>query len=311
MVKNVQRVALALALAAVTPYVVLKLLWLAGSHVGMRPGTGTGDMHTTRMVVGNVVTLGLQALAVALAFALASTRGRRVPPWLILLIAGGATGLLAPIAVGLPLGTLIQTAVDGTVSSGNEGNLEGWVFALVYGGFGILALALAALLVMHVIERWGWLLLDAPRPPRQWWARLAGVAVLPFGLAMCYWGLAGPGEHGPAGMDAVAQRAVLLATGLLTLIGVTAPHLAGRGPFSPAVRWALTWTGCATAALQGPAQLLLANAGRPAVLVVALGLLATPAACVYGFAGLHQHLSTPARVVDQEVRVTSTMTRTS
>ncbi|SCL41158.1 hypothetical protein GA0074692_6172 [Micromonospora pallida] len=176
------------------------------------------------------------------------------------------------------------------------------MFALVYGGFGVLALALAALLVLHVTQRWGWLLTDPPRPPRQWWAQLAGVAVLPFGLAMCYWGIAGPGAHGPAGMDAIAPRAVLTATGLLTLIGAAAPHLAGRAPFSPAVLWTLTWTGCATAALQGPTQLLLANAGRPAVLVAVLGLVATPAACAYGFTVLHQHIPRN-RLVDQEARV--------
>ncbi len=292
---RMQRVSLVLVVASVVPYILLKLLWLGGSQVGMRPGSGVGEMGTPRMIIGNVLTVMLELVAVGLAFALAGNWGRRIPAWLIVGIAGAATGLLAPIIVGLPPGVLIQAVIDGTLSSGEEGNLEGWVFLVTYGAFGVLGISLAALLVLHILDRWRRLLASPPQIPRQWWARLAAVAVLPFGLSMCYWGVAGPGAYGPAGMDAIAQRSVLVATGLLTLMGPTIPLVAQRWPLPPIAAWALTWTGCATAALQGPAQLILAREGRPATLVAVLGLVAAPAAVVYGFTVLYQRISASAQ----------------
>lgn len=290
--RRLRQLSLGAALLAVAPYLVLKGAWLSGSDLGMRSVAATREMHSTRMVVGNIVTVLLVAAAVVLAGALARQQARGLPAWLVLVLSAGATGLLAPIVLGLPLGMALQLAsgpdsATGGASGASEA-LTGWVYAVAYGGFGLLGIALAVLLALHVAERWGRDLEVPPRPPR-WWATLIGaIGMLPFGVAMLWWGLVGPGASGPQGMDGVAQRTVLAVTGALTLAAYGAPF-AGRTMRRPQLAWAVTAVGCSTAVLQGPAQLLLAHGGEVQPAVAAVTLLATPASVAYGLAVLQTH----------------------
>ncbi|MEU2610492.1 hypothetical protein ABZ570_02715 [Micromonospora sp. NPDC007271] len=264
----------------------MKLLWLSGSTVGMRRGASAAEMGSDRMIAGNVITVLLVVLAGVLALGLTRPWGRRAPASLVLVLAVGAAGLLAPILLGLPLGVALQLVVQHDVTSGGEGDLEGWVFAVVYGGFGLLAVALAILLRRYVLGRWGRLFAAPPRPPVRWAAVAGALGMLPFGAAMLYWGLVGPGSAGPQGMESLAQRTVLAVTGALAVAAFVAPFASHVSPSWPQLGWLVTWVGCASTALQGPAQLLLAQEGhvQPAVALVAL--LASPGSCAYGLAVL-------------------------
>jgi hypothetical protein len=260
---------------------------LAGSEFGMKAGSGVGEMDTPRIIIGNVITIAMDVLALALGLALIQPWGRRVPAWSGFIVGGAATGLLAPILVGLPLGSLLQLAVEGGLTSGGEGNLEGWTFAIIYGGFGLMAVALTVLLALYADDRWGQLIAAGVRPPRHTWVRVfAGIGMLGFGMAMLYWGVFGPGASGPLGMNSIAQRTVLVVTGVAAVGGFLAPLFLGGRASRARSAALITWVGCATTALQGPTGLLLAHDGvmsPPGVVIAAVG---TPAAVFYGLAVL-------------------------
>lgn len=280
--------AFGLVIVAIVPYVALKVLWLTGSTVGFKDASAAAEMHSTRLVVGNNVTIGLELIAVALAIGLIHPRGVRVPAWVMVGIGASATGLLAPILIGLPLGSLLQLAVDGEVHTDGMDHLSGWVFALVYGGFCLLAISLFLLAWRYALIRWSSRLNRFPPLPTRW-TLLAGVlGLLPFAAAMLWWGLSGPGNSGPQSMDAIAQRSVLVVAGLLALGGFLAPLVAQTWRWRPRVAWLITWTGCTTAALQSPAMLLLADQGRPTPAGAALALITIPGATAYGLLALRQ-----------------------
>lgn len=276
--------AFVLAVAAIAPYVVLKVLWLSGSRIGMRDGNGFGEMHDPRFVVGNLITVGLSVVAVVFAYAL--TRGRLVPAWLVLMLGAGACGLLAPIAVGLPIGVLLQVLLEGTTRTGGEGNLQGGVFATVYIGFAVLGICLAVLLGTYLVDRWRTLLSRRPQPPSTLITALGGIGLLGFAAAMVYWGVIGPGSTGPVGFQAVEQRTVLVVTGLLAAAGFATPLVARQSARFPRLRWLITWTGCCTAAFQGPTLIALAHDGIVPAGLLVLTVMATPAAAGYGLAVL-------------------------
>ncbi|UMG91845.1 hypothetical protein [Nocardioides sp. TF02-7] len=291
---RIERTALCLVAVAVVPYTALKVLWLAGGTAGARTADQVSELHSTRMVVGNVVTIGLELLAVALAVALVHPWGRRVPAWMVLGLAAGATGLLAPILVGLGLGSALQLLADGDLRTGGMEDMSPWVFAVAYGGFGLLAVGIGLLAWRYTLDRWGRELAGPPRRPGGWAVAAGAVGLLPFGSCMVWWGLLGPGESGPQGMDAVSQRTVLVVSGLLAVAGWLAPLLT-RASSSPRARaaWLVTWTGCTAAAMQAVAQGLLANRGNPTPVLVLLACLAVPGAATYGLAVLRRRLSEP------------------
>ena len=55
-VHRVRAIALWTAVLATVPYLALKLLWLAGSDAGIRPGERDGLMQEPRMLIGNFIT---------------------------------------------------------------------------------------------------------------------------------------------------------------------------------------------------------------------------------------------------------------
>lgn len=288
--------ALALAVVATLPYLTLKGLWLSGSSIGLTPDAAA-EMHTGRFLVGNSVTVVLEVLALALAWSLTRPWAARVPTRLFALLAAGASGLLAPILLGLPLGQVAQTVVHGSPSFEGEG-MQPWVFACVYGGFVLLGVALAWGIVGHARERWGALFAAPPTATRPWALAAGVVGLAPFGLAMLWWGITGPGALGPQGMESPVQRTVLVVTGVLSLAALLVPVLTRlSGPsrvMSPGraqITWLVVWVGCCTAALQGPTQLLLAHGGEARPAIAAIALLATPGAALHGL-GLAAHRQT-------------------
>jgi hypothetical protein len=292
--QRLRQLCLVVAVLAVLPYLVLKALWLGGSNVGTTSAAASTELHSARMVVGNVVTVLLVVLAVGLAAALAR-RGRQwLPGWVVLVLGVGAAGLLAPILLGLPLGLLLEVVAGGAGNPTDAGALEGWVYAVAYGGFGVLGLALGLLLWLHISDRWSALLALAPHRPAAWVVTAATVGMLPFGLAMLGWGVAGPGDVGPQGMESPAQRTVLAVTALLALVALGVPLSSSRLVAErPRLAWVATTVGCASTALQGPAQLLLAHDGEIPPAVLAVALVATPASCLYGLTVLAESRTSP------------------
>lgn len=288
--RALQRVALATAVAAATPYTVLKVLWLAGSEVGLTSESGSSEMTSGRFVAGNAITVALIAVAVGFLVALTRPGARRVPAPAVFVLGAGATGLLAPILLGLPLGLLVQSVVTGEVRPEEQG-LAPWVFGVVYAGFGVLAAATAVIVAAHVVERWGHLLRTPPPTPPLPAVAAGAVGMLPFVAAMLLWGVLGPGESGPQGMDLPAQRTVLVTSAVLGLAAFLVPLVPGRLRAWTRTAWLLTWTGCCVVALQGPTQILLAQGGDVAPAVAAIAVLSTPGACLYGLAVLRTHLS--------------------
>jgi hypothetical protein len=136
-----------------------------------------------------------------------------------------------------------------------------------------------------------------PEAPAHVAVTLASTAgLLPPATAMVFWGIAGPGESGPQGLEGSAQRTVLVVTAALTMGALLVPTARRWGARRPRLAWLVVRSGCCVAALQGPTQLLLAQGGelQPAVAVVAA--LATPAACLYGPAILRLRLEQVAEV---------------
>lgn len=278
-------------MCAVAPYLSLKVLWLAGTNVGLAGGADTTEMHGARLEIGNAATAAMELLAVFFAVALTSTAARRVPGWVVLVPGGGATGFLAPIVLGLPLGVSLQALISGNVSTGGEGDLEPWVFVTVYGGFGLLGISLGHLFLRYVLDRWQHLWAAPPTTPARWARAIGSLGMLPFGIAMLAWGLCGPGATGPRGMGAPEQRTVLVVTGLLVLGGYLIPLISQRAfAIHPRFAWAIAWAGCTSAVCQGMTHILLARDGHPQPLTVAVGLAATPAGLVYGLAVLRDRV---------------------
>ncbi len=286
-----QRAALVTAVVATVPYLCLKLVWLNGSRVGMTDPHGSDEMSSTRFVAGNTITILLVVVAAVFVVALTRSWADRVPARVVFVLAAGATGLLAPILVGLPIGTVVQLLAEGDVGPAEDSGLAPWVFGIVYSGFGLLGLAMSVLVIVHVLDRWDSLISQPPRRPSAPPTVAGALGLLPFGAAMTYWGLVGPGGSGPQGMDMPAQRTVLLVTGMMSLAAFVIPNLTEWPRQWPRLAWLSTWSGCCVAALQGPTEVLLAHGGRiePAVAVIAV--LSTPGACIYGLSILRQRRS--------------------
>ena len=285
------RQALWLAGAAVVPYLALKVMWLNGSTIGMTNDASAREMDDPRFVAGNLITVLLMLVALAFLVALTRPWARRVPAWLVLVLGAGATGLLAPILLGLPLGLVIQLATEGYVKPADDAGLAGWVFAVVYSGFGLLAVAMAVLVAAYVLDRWGHLMTEPPRPASPLASIAGAFGLLPFGAAMVGWGALGPGTTGPEAMDLPAQRTVLVVTGALCIAAFVVPLLDERARHRPRTAWLLLWTGCCVSALQGPAQILLAQGGHVRPVVALVAILATPGSCAYGVSTLRRHLA--------------------
>lgn len=142
----------AVAVLACLPYVGLKLLWLTGSTVGLNDPT---LLDSSAMEVANLVTLLMELTAAALAVLLVLPAGRRVPSLVVQVPMFVGTGLLGAILLVIP-----AQLVVGASSGGNEWTapedepIQGWVYAMVYGGFSVLGLCLLTIFVLHSWERW-------------------------------------------------------------------------------------------------------------------------------------------------------------
>jgi hypothetical protein len=206
------------AIVACLPYLALKIAWLAGSDIGTI-GDGAADMADTEHVVGNVATIGLELAFGVVMLALTYPWGQRLPAWLVLLPMWVGTGLLAPIAVGVPLGVVVQAIAGGAAAAPDNG-LQGWVYGVVYGGFTVQAVLLVTAFVLYARKRWPELLhfKSVARPSLLTTA--AAVFAAGFGVMNVVWAGTG-GEFGgyPAAVQTVAQKTFWVGQGLLGIAG--------------------------------------------------------------------------------------------
>ncbi|TMR22995.1 hypothetical protein ETD86_09655 [Nonomuraea turkmeniaca] len=116
-----------IAIAAMVPYLTLKVLWLTGSSVGVADPSLMSD---PAMVGLNAMTFGMDAVGLVLALAFTMRWGMRLPAWLVLLPLWVGTGLLSVVVATAPL-AVVASGLE--VFSG--GPIQAWVYLMVYGGF--------------------------------------------------------------------------------------------------------------------------------------------------------------------------------
>lgn len=241
----------AVAVLATLPYIALKALWLTGSTIGLDdPAALSGGV----MEAANAVTLLMELTAAGLAVALVLDIGRRIPGFLVQVPMFVGTGLLGGILVLLPVevvwGLLSSSgAAQSTTVADNP--IAGWVYAVVYGGFGVLGISLLAIFVLHSWDRWirpgGWtrrLSAAAPVTARQ--RRLAVTHALGM-VVICVAGLV------------VAARAEMLVThavvavlmGLVSSAGLTALALRTPGSLRGSTALVMAYAGAAVVAAWG------------------------------------------------------------
>ncbi|RKT04026.1 hypothetical protein BX286_1970 [Streptomyces sp. 3211.6] len=273
-----RRILRATALAATLPYLTLKAAWLAGSRAGIPEGSILLKGGTA-LTVANAVTVAMDACVILLVLVLTRPWGLRVPGPLLTVPVFAATGLLTPIVLGYPAQLLVKALGAGAgeaAGAAREPFLDAWVFAVVYSGFIIQAIALAGLFVPYARERWGRRLqgaLGLGVPPAGGWGRLpsptgvaAGAAALAgavAGAVQLYWAFGGTGWL-PAERAAAYSADARVVSGVHALCAFAAAAgalMLARGGARPA-RWplALTWIG-GSAALSWGAWTLIAVLG--------------------------------------------------
>lgn len=160
-----------MAVLATLPYVLLKLLWLTGSSIGLKDPDVLSDGV---MEVANAVTLVMELTAAGLAVALVLEVGRRIPTLVVQVPMFVGTGLLGGILVLLPLQAIrdaVTTPSAAQVAAEAANPIEGWVYAMVYGGFSLLGLSLLSIFALHSWDRW--------IRPDGWTTHLAGWSPVP------------------------------------------------------------------------------------------------------------------------------------
>lgn len=285
-----------LAILGTLPYICLKVLWITGSRVGLRdPDFGTD----ATMQVANALTGVMDAVAIVLALAFVTAWGRRLPAGLVLLPMWIGTGLLAPIAVILPLQLVVGTEPSEAVA---EEPIADWVYAMVYAGFLWQAVFLLTGFVLYARSRWGarWSEPLTAAAPRRVAVAVLGLLLVAAGaLATRAGDVLGPNLAGDLAMVVLAGVAVvlllrpgstprrtplvlawlgsgaMLAWGLYTGTLLTVPNdLVGdrdHGPLALAAQYLRVLSGLAVAALAAHTFTRQARLDRP----VAVGESAT------------------------------------
>ncbi|WTW91966.1 hypothetical protein OG216_00540 [Streptomycetaceae bacterium NBC_01309] len=215
------------AALALTPYLVIKVVWVTGSLIGVAP-IGSG-FNRAGWIALNTVTIGMAGIGIALALALVRPWGMRIPGWLVAFCAWTGAGFLVSI---LPYAVL-TTALDSGGGSPKAGDgdgpsMPGWEAALVQFSFIGMGLGLALALPAY-LRRWPAVFAaragDFHRSTVPWAPALAAVV----GLAWLYWALGGSlGLAHPAERD--TDGYLLNAVGAFwALAGSAAAWLSVRG----------------------------------------------------------------------------------
>jgi hypothetical protein len=192
-----------------------------------------------RVACFGAITMSMDLAAVVVALAFTYRWGERLPAWLVLPPIWVATGLLAPITLGVPLGSLVQALAGGSPVTPDNG-LRGWVYAVVYGGFIVQAIMLLATFGFYARSRWAEVfrlrVMDLPAVSA-WQLRIADVAAvvaIGYGVLHVVWALSGGGFGGdPASVQTALQKTFWAVQGPLSMVGaagvLTLAHRWGHG----------------------------------------------------------------------------------
>jgi hypothetical protein len=144
-----QRVAIGyLVVAAILPYLLLKAAWITGSTIGLARAS---SVDPRVLLGGNIVTAGMDLVAIVVVLAFTRDWGMRLPAWSVLLPAWVGTGLLAPFVVA---GPLVVVSVATEASPVGDGSFEPWVGPVVYSSFGAQAVGIALTFALYARARW-------------------------------------------------------------------------------------------------------------------------------------------------------------
>lgn len=264
-----RRILSAVALAATVPYLALKTAWLAGSRVGIPDGSVLAEPGLF-FIVANAVTLAMDACVILLVLVLTRPWGIRVPAPLLTVPVFVATGLLTPILLAFPGQLLVRAlgfGVEEATKAAQEPFLDPWVFNVVYAGFTIQGLALAALFVPYARERWGrrWQGALGQRLPSSTGVVAGAAAATGTAVGAVYLYRAFGGTAGLSAATVAARSAetgmVSAVHGICALAAAAGALLLARGGARRA-GWplGLAWTGSA-AALSWGAWMVMAALG--------------------------------------------------
>ncbi|MFC5180997.1 hypothetical protein [Actinomadura harenae] len=237
-----------LTCAACAPYIVLKLIWLFGGNLGVNEA---GWMHTTKVEVANAITLTLDATAILIVLAFTFGWGLRLPSWLVVVPIWVGTGLLSPLALGVPVGAMVQfvSGEGSPTSTASASALDPWVFAVVYGGFVTQAIGLTIAFVFYARARWPEVFAltarDVPAGPADVMRRfLVWAAAVPLTFAAIvdlFWAFGGGGR---AEDLSTAQQVFQFVNGAILLAGAAgAVALVQRRRGRLLVPLVATWVG--------------------------------------------------------------------
>lgn len=138
------------AVLGCVPYLILKSCWIAGVPLGWRDPAA---VRAPGFVAGNLPTLAMDGVVVALAVVFIAPIGRRLPGWLLLVPIWVGTGLLLPIPLVMGVSALIAPAVGAGSVVANTATAD-WVPVVVYGGFTIQAAGLLGGFTLYARGRW-------------------------------------------------------------------------------------------------------------------------------------------------------------
>ncbi|MGZ9930238.1 hypothetical protein ACXNSR_10120 [Streptomyces sp. NC-S4] len=264
-----RRILSAVALTATVPYLGLKTVWLCGGRLGIPEGSVLREPGPF-FIAANSVTLAMDACVILLVLVLTRPWGIRVPGPLLTVPVFVATGLLTPILLGFPGQMLLRAAGFGTVEMGQaarEPFLDPWVFHVVYSGFTIQGLALAALFVPYARQRWGraWRGVTGERLPSPTGVVAAAAAAVGLAVAGV---LLYRASGGTAGLSAERAAEYSADTAVVSAVHALCALAAGAGAVLLArggtlrARWplGLAWIGGA-ATLNWGAWLAIAGLG--------------------------------------------------
>jgi hypothetical protein len=209
-------------IAAVLPYLALKICWLSGGTVGLtNPKLAEGSTLSAL----NTLTLAMDSLAALVALALTYRWGRRVPAWMVVAPMWVASGFLGTAILVVPLQVGVDAATGSSFSAPN-GFLAPWIYLVVYGGFMLQGLGLLIAFALYSKARWP--ALSASPAARSLVARplCVGLALLAALTALpeLYWAFGGtaglPAREAAAGdVNGIVLRAALAAAALVAAAG--------------------------------------------------------------------------------------------
>ena len=139
------------AVASALPYLALKLVWLAGG------GLGVADermMREPSMVVLNVLTAGMDLVAIGIALAFTHEWGTKIPAWLVLPPMWVATGLLAKFVSAVPVVVVVEALTSDSITRPAAGPVQSWVYTVVYAGFTGMGVGLMLAFILYARVRW-------------------------------------------------------------------------------------------------------------------------------------------------------------